>query len=180
MAPPDTIWHKESLKLKEIFGTREGFEICPNKFSQRPIISPPCRSLSEKQSDWRRIHTDTHTHTHVSIQTRSPACHIRLSFPLPLTPPSDCCREVSHHPVTDTNQKSVSATTTSLSTLGSPLQASGTLTKLSAPSQSSAISVLPKRIPATLRNPQHLFGTADILYPASQPCTSLTPTSLFV
>ena len=42
MAPPDTIWHKESLKLKEIFGTREGFEICPNKFSQRPIISPPC------------------------------------------------------------------------------------------------------------------------------------------
>ena len=41
MAPPDTIWHKESLKLKEIFGTREGFEICPNKFSQRPIISPP-------------------------------------------------------------------------------------------------------------------------------------------
>ena len=45
MAPPDTIWHKESLKLKEIFGTREGFEICPNKFSQRPIISPPVFSF---------------------------------------------------------------------------------------------------------------------------------------
>ena len=45
MAPPDTIWHKESLKLKEIFGTREGFEICPNKFSQRPIISPPLYAL---------------------------------------------------------------------------------------------------------------------------------------
>ena len=42
MAPPDTIWHKESLKLKEIFGTREGFEICPNKFSHRPIKAPPC------------------------------------------------------------------------------------------------------------------------------------------
>ena len=42
MAPPDTIWHKESLKLKEIFGTREGFEICPNNFSPRPNFSPPC------------------------------------------------------------------------------------------------------------------------------------------
>ena len=42
MAPPDTIWHKESLKLKEIFGTREGFEICPNKFFHRLIKAPPC------------------------------------------------------------------------------------------------------------------------------------------
>ena len=42
MAPPDTIWHKESLKLKEIFGTREGFEICPNKISHHPIKAPPC------------------------------------------------------------------------------------------------------------------------------------------
>ena len=42
MAPPDSIWHKESLKFKEIFGTREGFEICPNNFSPRPNFSPPC------------------------------------------------------------------------------------------------------------------------------------------
>ena len=41
MAPSGSIWHKESLKLKEIFGTREGFEICPNNFSPRPKISPP-------------------------------------------------------------------------------------------------------------------------------------------
>ena len=41
MAPPDTIWHKESLKLKEIFGTREGFEICPNQFFIRLIKVPP-------------------------------------------------------------------------------------------------------------------------------------------
>ena len=41
MAPPDSIWHKESLKFKEIFGTREGFEICPNNFSPRPNFSPP-------------------------------------------------------------------------------------------------------------------------------------------
>ena len=40
MAPPDTIWHKESLKLKEIFGTREGFEICPNQLFQALIFSP--------------------------------------------------------------------------------------------------------------------------------------------
>ena len=45
MAPPDSIWHKESLKLKEIFGTREGFEICPNNFSPRPNFSPPCTTL---------------------------------------------------------------------------------------------------------------------------------------
>ena len=37
MAPADTIWHKESLKLKEIFGTREGFEICPHQLSPGPI-----------------------------------------------------------------------------------------------------------------------------------------------
>ena len=40
MAPPDTIWHKESLKLKETFGTREGFEICPNQLFQALIVSP--------------------------------------------------------------------------------------------------------------------------------------------
>ena len=40
MAPSGSIWHKESLKLKEIFGTREGFEICPNNFSPRPNFSP--------------------------------------------------------------------------------------------------------------------------------------------
>ena len=33
----DTIWHKESLKLKEIFGMREGFEICPHQLSPGPI-----------------------------------------------------------------------------------------------------------------------------------------------
>ena len=43
MAPSGSIWHKESLKLKEIFGTREGFEICPNNFSPRPNFSPPMR-----------------------------------------------------------------------------------------------------------------------------------------
>ena len=42
MASPDTIWHKESLKLKEIFGMREGFDICPNKFFHRLIKAPPC------------------------------------------------------------------------------------------------------------------------------------------
>ena len=45
MAPPDSIWHKESLKLKERFGTREGFEICPNNFSPRPNVSPPCSQV---------------------------------------------------------------------------------------------------------------------------------------
>ena len=48
MAPSGSIWHKESLKLKEIFGTREGFEICPNNFSPRPNFSPPgtpCQEL---------------------------------------------------------------------------------------------------------------------------------------
>ena len=40
MAPPDTIWHKESLKLKEIFGTREGFEICPYQLFPAPIKAP--------------------------------------------------------------------------------------------------------------------------------------------
>ena len=40
MAPPDTIWHKESLKLEEIFGTREGFEICPYQLSPGPIEAP--------------------------------------------------------------------------------------------------------------------------------------------
>ena len=53
MAPPDTIWHKESLKLKEIFGTREGFEICPNKFSQGPIKAPPCISLKTTTLGWQ-------------------------------------------------------------------------------------------------------------------------------
>ena len=45
MAPSGSIWHKESLKLKEIFGTREAFEICPNNFSPRPNFAPPgiCR-----------------------------------------------------------------------------------------------------------------------------------------
>ena len=33
-------WHRESGKLKERFGTREGFEICPNQFFQ-PLIFPP-------------------------------------------------------------------------------------------------------------------------------------------
>ena len=41
MAPSGSIWHKESLKLKEIFGTREAFEICPNNFSPRPNFAPP-------------------------------------------------------------------------------------------------------------------------------------------
>ena len=41
MAPPDTIWHKESLKLKEIFGTREDFEICPYQLFQALIQAPP-------------------------------------------------------------------------------------------------------------------------------------------
>ena len=40
MAPPDTMWHKESLKLKEIFGTREGFEICPYQLLPAPIKAP--------------------------------------------------------------------------------------------------------------------------------------------
>ena len=40
MAPPDTIWHKESLKLKEIFGTKEGFEICPYQLFPGPIKAP--------------------------------------------------------------------------------------------------------------------------------------------
>ena len=40
MAPPDTIWHNESLKLKEIFGTREGFEICPYQLFPGPIKAP--------------------------------------------------------------------------------------------------------------------------------------------
>ena len=35
-----TAWHRESLKLKEKFGTREGFEICPNQFFQPLIFSP--------------------------------------------------------------------------------------------------------------------------------------------
>ena len=37
MAPANTIWHKESLKLKEIFGTREGFEMCPHQLSPSSI-----------------------------------------------------------------------------------------------------------------------------------------------
>ena len=37
MAPPETIWHKESLNLKEIFGTREGFKICPYQLFQALI-----------------------------------------------------------------------------------------------------------------------------------------------
>ena len=41
MASPDTIWHKESLKLKEIFGTTEGFEVCPNQFFHRLIKTQP-------------------------------------------------------------------------------------------------------------------------------------------
>ena len=40
MAPPDTIWHNESLKLKEIFGTREGFKICPYQLLPAPIKAP--------------------------------------------------------------------------------------------------------------------------------------------
>ena len=40
MTPPDTIWHKESLKLKEIFGTREGFKICPHQLFPGPIKAP--------------------------------------------------------------------------------------------------------------------------------------------
>ena len=40
MAPPDTIWHKKSLKLKEIFGTREGVEICPHQLFPGPIKAP--------------------------------------------------------------------------------------------------------------------------------------------
>ena len=43
MAPPDTIWHKESLKLKEIFGTREGFEICQYQLFPGPIEAPSGR-----------------------------------------------------------------------------------------------------------------------------------------
>ena len=37
-----TAWHRESLKLKEKFGTREGFEIFPNQFFH-PITPPPPR-----------------------------------------------------------------------------------------------------------------------------------------
>ena len=36
-APRDTVWHKEPLKLKEIFGTKEGFEIRPHQLSLDPI-----------------------------------------------------------------------------------------------------------------------------------------------
>ena len=35
-----TAWHRESLTLKEKFGTREGFEICPNQFFHS-LIPPP-------------------------------------------------------------------------------------------------------------------------------------------
>ena len=31
-----TAWHRESLKSKEKFGTREGFEICPNQSPPLP------------------------------------------------------------------------------------------------------------------------------------------------
>ena len=31
-APVHRFWHIASLKLKKMFGTREGFEICPHQF----------------------------------------------------------------------------------------------------------------------------------------------------
>ena len=37
-----TAWHRESLKLKGKFGTRQGFEICQNQFFN-PLIPPPPR-----------------------------------------------------------------------------------------------------------------------------------------
>ena len=43
-----TIWHRESLKLKENFGMREGFEICPNQFFQ-PLIPPPLVQLGPQR-----------------------------------------------------------------------------------------------------------------------------------
>ena len=40
-----TAWHRESLKLKKKFGTREVFEICPNQFFH-PLIPPPPPGMS--------------------------------------------------------------------------------------------------------------------------------------
>ena len=71
MAPPDTIWHKESLKLKEIFGTREGFEICPNQFFHRLIKAPP------------GIWVSRHPSTMVCTQ----GCCSHIPWPLPLSAP---------------------------------------------------------------------------------------------
>ena len=70
MAPPDTIWHKESLKLKEIFGTREGFEICPYQLFPGPIKAPgggPSNTISTRHEgfpiDQPALKNREHAHT---------------------------------------------------------------------------------------------------------------------
>ena len=48
-----TVWHRASYKLKEKFGMKEGFEICPHQFWWLPIFSP-CgthNALTEKHGN---------------------------------------------------------------------------------------------------------------------------------
>ena len=70
MAPPDTICHKESLKLKEIFGTREGFEICPYQLSPGPIKAPFGSLALASQPVWRPVGGSHIVHHRVVVQGR--------------------------------------------------------------------------------------------------------------
>ena len=71
MAPSGSIWHKESLKLKEIFGTREGFEICPNNFSPRPNFSPPGSRLERAQVAMRVVNSPLRAQSMAQTKSRA-------------------------------------------------------------------------------------------------------------
>ena len=62
MVPPDTIWHKESLRLKEIFGTREGFEICPYQLFQALIKVPSGTADTHVRAHMVQVHLDLGPH----------------------------------------------------------------------------------------------------------------------
>ena len=88
MAPPNTIWHKESFKLKETFGMREGFEICPNQFFHRLIKAPPSR----RPNAWSLTLMGIHHHCHGNDLKPRPVMIVRRL---------SCLTIGSEHRVTD-------------------------------------------------------------------------------
>ena len=88
MAPPDKIWHKESLKLKEIFGTREGFEICPHQLSPGPIKASV--GIFHGDNFFKNLFHSGRFAAQIVSQDWSSGCHFRKATsrePLSLTPP---------------------------------------------------------------------------------------------
>ena len=64
-----TIWYRASLQMKEMLGTRAGFQICPHQFC------PPTTFSSVWRHTYTHTHARTHTHTHnENRNTPPPRC----------------------------------------------------------------------------------------------------------